>query len=321
MPTLLSGIAATALALGTPASTARSAAEEPVPAAEISYLAVDDEISLRRIVIRHAEPRPTVLFLHGFPETLHAWHDVSAELAGDYDIHAFDWPGFGLSSRPASGFDYSPRDYARILRSYIDKAGIDRSRLVIYATDIGGLPALLAALEEPGIARKIIVGDFAPFDRPLLMQERLQALKSAATNDQVRVQFNAGRDEILANAMRRGLTPEEQFEVSPAYRADMAAGWRHGAITTADAFARYYAAFTRDQEDFEAKVGQLRTPVSVVWGARDIYIGPAMGAEFADRINAHFSALPGVGHYPHLQDAKRTAAEIRAAFVDEGFEQ
>lgn len=321
MTKLTPAIIAAAIALGSPAPMPFAHAAEPVPVAEIGYVALDNGIDLRRMTVRHAEPKPAVLFLHGFPETLYAWQDMSADLAADHEVHAFDWPGFGRSSRPADGFGYSPRDYAHILRQYVDKAGIDRSRLVIYATDIGGLPALLAALEEPGIARRIIVGDFAPFDRPQFMQERLQALKSPATNEQVRVQFNTGRDEILANAMRRGLSPEEQFEISAAYRADMAAGWQHGPITSADAFARYYAAFTRDQADFEAKAGQLKTPVSVVWGARDIYIDAAMGAEFAARIKARFSILPGVGHYPHLQDSKRTAAEIRAAFADEGIER
>lgn len=305
----LSGLAATTLLLGSPSPIA--AASEPAPTAEIGTLAVADDIAVRRLLVRPAAPKATVLLLHGFPETIHAWQGVSAELAGDYEIHAFDWPGFGQSSRPAD-FGYAPRDYARILRAYIDKAGIDRSRLVIYATDIGGLPALLAALDEPGIARHIVVGDFAPLDRPQYMQERLQALKTPATNAAVRAAFNAGRDEILANAMRRGLSPEEQFEISLTYRADMAAGWGHGAISSADAFARYYAAFSRDQADFEGRIGELKTPVSVVWGGKDVYIDQAMGREFAGRVGARFTLLADTAHYPHLQDPKRTAAEIRA---------
>ena len=60
--------------------------------------------------------------------------------------------------------------------------------------------------------------------------------------------------------------------------------------------------------------------MSVVWGAKDIYIDSAMGAEFAGRIKARFSIVPGAGHYPHLQNPKRTAAEIRAAFANEGIE-
>jgi pimeloyl-ACP methyl ester carboxylesterase len=314
----LRAMVATSLTLGAPTAPAAAQLAEPADAknrAEIGYVGIGSDIILRRSIARPDAPKGVVLLLHGFPETFYAWQDVSTALAADYEVHAFDWPGFGLSTRPSPDtFAYAPRDYARILRAYIDSAGIDRSKLTIYATDIGALPALLAALEDPEIARAIVVGDFAPFDRPQHMQERLQALKSSATNAAVRAQFNAGRDEILANAMRRGLAPDEQFEVSSALKADMAQGWTHGPISTADAFAAYYANFTRDQDYFEANIARLETPVRVVWGAKDVYIDQAMGAEFAARLNARLTLLPGVGHYPHLQNPERTVAEIRATF-------
>lgn len=242
---------------------------------------------------------------------------MSADLAADFEVHAFDWPGFGLSSRPAADrFAYGPRDYARVLRLYIARAGIDRTKLTIYATDIGGLRTLLAALDEPGIARTIIVGDFAPFDRPRQMQERLQALKSPETNEQVRAQFNASRDEIIENTWRRGLKPDEQFEISGAFKADMTQAWNHGDLTSADVFARYYAQFTRDQDHLEANLDRLKTPIQVVWGDRDIYINKAIGVEFAAKTNSNISVLPGIGHYPHLQNPRRTAAKIRSAIID-----
>jgi pimeloyl-ACP methyl ester carboxylesterase len=53
--------------------------------------------------------------------------------------------------------------------------------------------------------------------------------------------------------------------------------------------------------------------VKVVWGADDLYINPAMGAEFAARAHVPITVLPGVGHYPHLQVPDRTVEEIRAA--------
>lgn len=316
MPNSFAIIAAAALSVG--ATVSPVIGQTPaagVPKVDIGFLELDHDTTVRRMVVRTEQPKRIVLLLHGFPETLYTWQGVSAALSGDVEVHAFDWPGFGLSSRPAAGvFAYGPRDYARVLREYVEKAGIDRSKLVIYATDIGGLPALLAALDEPGIAHGIIVGDFAPFDRPQHMQERLQALKSAASGEQVRAQFNAARDEILENAMRRGLPPEEQFELSPTFKADMAQGWGHGALTSADAFALYYAQFTRDQNFLEANIARLRTPVRVVWGSKDVYINPEMGVEFAHRVNAPFSLLPGIGHYPHLQNPRQAADEIRAAF-------
>jgi pimeloyl-ACP methyl ester carboxylesterase len=308
----LIGAAAAVAALCAPDTPAYA---QPERKADIGFVTIDNDITLRRMVVRNPQPKGTVLFLHGFPETLYAWKDMSLALADDYDVHAFDWPGFGLSSRPSvDRFSYAPKDYARVLGEYIKKADIDTSKLTIYATDIGALPALLLALEKPDIAKTIIVGDFAPLNRPQYMYESLQVLKTAASNDQARAQLNKNRDDILENAYRRGLPKEVQFEVSREFKDDMARGWSHGGLTTADAFAHYYLHFTRDQDHFESQLARLKTPVKVVWGETDLYIKKEMGAEFAGRINAEFTLLPGIGHYPHLQSPKQAIDEIRASF-------
>jgi pimeloyl-ACP methyl ester carboxylesterase len=186
--------------------------------------------------------------------------------------------------------------------------------LTIYATDIGALPVLLLVLEEPDIARSLIVGDFAPFNRPAYMWENLEALKSKPASDQVRAFMNANREEILANTFWRGLPKEAHYEVSREFRDDMARGWSHGEMTSVDAFYHYYSHFTRDQEFFESNLGRLVTRVTVVWGSEDLYIKKEMGIELADRIQADLKLLPGIGHYPHLQAPSQAIDEIRASF-------
>ena len=283
--------------------------------ADIGFFEIDKDITLRRMVVHNPRPKGTVLFLHGFPETLYAWKDISLALAEDYEVHAFDWPGYGFSSRPTvDRFSYAPKDYARVLDEYIGKAGIDTSKLTIYATDIGALPALLLALEKPDIARTLIVGDFAPFNRPRYMYESLQSLKAGPSMDQARAQLNKNREDILENAFARGLPKEVQFEVSREFKDDMSRGWNQGAMTTADAFAHYYAHFTRDQDHFESQLARLKTPVKVVWGEKDLYIKKEMGVEFAERVRAELALLPGIGHYPHLQNPKQAIDEVRASF-------
>ena len=224
------------------------------PSVEIGTIAIDADITLRRMIIQPTKSKGAVLLLHGFPETLYAWKDIGLALADDYEIHAFDWPGFGLSSRPpVDRFAYAPRSYARVLKDYVDRVGIDRSKLTIYATDIGALPVLLLALEAPDIAMSLIVGDFAPFDRPAYMWENLQALKSKPASDRVRAFMNANREEILANTFWRGLPQEAYYDLSPEFRDDMARGWSHGDMTPVDAFYHYYSHFTQDQDHFESK--------------------------------------------------------------------
>ena len=281
----------------------------------IDTFRIDDDITLRRMVVRNAHPAGTVLFLHGFPETLYAWKDIAADLGTRYEVHAIDWPGYGLSSRPpVDRFSYAPKDYARVLGAYIRQSGLDTSRLTIYATDIGALPALLLALEEPGIARTIIVGDFAPFDRPAYMYESLQALKTAPSSEQVRAQLNKNRDEILENTFTRGLPEAARFAVSPEFRQDLATGWDHGTMTSADAFYHYYSHFTRDQDYLEASLSRLKTPVRVVWGEKDLDIKMEMGMEFAATAGVPIDILPGMGHFPHLQSPRHVVDTIDASF-------
>ncbi|WP_037377314.1 alpha/beta fold hydrolase [Sinorhizobium americanum] len=282
---------------------------------EIGYVKASRDITLRRMVARSPSPKGTVLLLHGFPETLCVWKGISLALADDYEVHSFDWPGYGFSSRPpADEFSYAPADYASVLRAYIERARIDQSKLVIYATDIGALPALLLALEKPDIARKIVVGDFAPFDRPQYMYESLQNLKSEPSASKTRAYMNKARAEILENSYRRGLPESAQFELPSDVKEDMTKGWGQGKLTSADAFYHYYSHFTRDENYFEANLSKLTTRVKVIWGEDDIYIKKEMGGELAEKIKAELSLLPEVGHYPHLQNPGQTLAEIRASF-------
>jgi hypothetical protein len=99
------------------------------------------------------------------------------------------------------------------------------SKLTIYATDSGALPTRLLAVENPEIARTIIVGDFAPFNRPQFMYASLQKLKGGPAMDQVRASLNSNRDEILENTFTRGLSKEEHLEIASEFKDDMSRGW------------------------------------------------------------------------------------------------
>lgn len=311
-PTGLAAAVALSLAL---TACAHQKVQDPQP--EIGTLQVTPDITLRTMVYHHPDPAGIVLLLHGFPETVYTWKPVGQILGQEYEVHAFDWPGYGQSSRPSvEKFSYSPRDYSVVLDQYIEKAHIDRSKLIIYATDIGGLPPLLLAMDKPDIAKKIIVGDFAPFNRPQYMWDKLRLLKTRPAADAVRAAINTpqARDETLKNAFTRGLPPEAVYDTAEEFKEDRARGWDHDGMSSADAFYYYYINFNRDEDYLEANLGKLKTPILVVWGEKDFYINKDMGVEFAGKAHLPLQLLPGLGHYPHLQAPEKTAEEIRAAF-------
>ena len=55
--------------------------------------------------------RPTVVFIHGYPQTKEIWGEVLDRLVGRYHVIAYDLRGFGGSSRPRGPASY---DYERL---------------------------------------------------------------------------------------------------------------------------------------------------------------------------------------------------------------
>jgi hypothetical protein len=70
-------LAAVALLCSSIAPGYAQASSEQEQKAEIAFFEIDKDITLRRMVMHNARPKGIVLFLHGFPETLYAWKDIS----------------------------------------------------------------------------------------------------------------------------------------------------------------------------------------------------------------------------------------------------
>ena len=54
---------------------ATASAQAPQP--ETGFLPLDSGITLRRMVVRSAKPKGTLILLHGFPETLYSYKEIS----------------------------------------------------------------------------------------------------------------------------------------------------------------------------------------------------------------------------------------------------
>src|SRR3954452_14664041 len=71
-----------------------------------------------------------VLLLHGLGATKASFYDTSAVLSRDgYRVHALDLPGFGSSSKPATG-PYTARWFADSVTGVMDKLGIGCAHFV-----------------------------------------------------------------------------------------------------------------------------------------------------------------------------------------------
>jgi haloacetate dehalogenase len=124
-----------------------------------------EEIDVGEVVlrVRHGGEGSPVVLLHGHPRTHATWHRVAARLAPRHMVVCPDLRGYGHSMLPPDQPDHgqsSKRAMAADVVAAMRKLGHDRFAVVGH--DRGGLVALRAALDHPGVVTRVVIMDALP---------------------------------------------------------------------------------------------------------------------------------------------------------------
>jgi NAD(P)-dependent dehydrogenase (short-subunit alcohol dehydrogenase family)/pimeloyl-ACP methyl ester carboxylesterase len=74
--------------------------------------------------------RPTILAIHGYPDNHHVWDAVAEQLAGQFNVVAYDVRGAGESARPADRSGYRFPQLVSDIGAVIDSLGVDAVHLL-----------------------------------------------------------------------------------------------------------------------------------------------------------------------------------------------
>lgn len=99
------------------------------------------------------EDAPTVVLIHGYPDSAHVWNAVVADLAGDYRCIRYDVRGAGRSERPSRTRDYAMDHLRRDLAAVLDWASPDES-VHLVAHDWGSIQTW-ESVTEPDMGKRI----------------------------------------------------------------------------------------------------------------------------------------------------------------------
>ena len=166
MRTSARNLLARLLSLAVPAALAACHVKYPatadaIPAAvwpqKTYYRMVD--VRGHRIFFREAGPpeRPTLLLLHGYPSSSHAYRELIPLLSGRYHVIAPDNLGSGFSDHPSpSDTTYTFDLLAGYVSGLVEALGIER--YVLYMQDFGAPVGFRVALAHPERVRGLVVG-------------------------------------------------------------------------------------------------------------------------------------------------------------------
>lgn len=132
---------------------------------------IDNYLSVADYKIRYLEKGsgPPVILLHGMGGSLEWWEYNLNALSRKFRTIAFDFPGFGFSSK--SGLDFSEESHSQFMASFLNAFQLPKASLI--GNSMGGLIAFLMAANYPERVDKLVLVDSAGFGAKLSFPLRL----------------------------------------------------------------------------------------------------------------------------------------------------
>ncbi|HEY2190799.1 MAG TPA: alpha/beta hydrolase [Actinomycetospora sp.] len=247
------------------------------------------------------EGDPLVL-VHGTPFSSVVWRRIAPHLARRRRVYAFDLLGYGVSDKHENQ-DVSLGVQNELFAALLDHWGLARPDVV--AHDFGGATALRTHLLDGHDYRTLTLIDpvaLSPSGSQLVQAARGHADAYAAMPPYVheavlRAYVAAGVRRTLDDAeMRRYLDPWLGEVGQPAFYRQIAQ--MHDRYTDA----------------IQDRFGELRCPVTILWGAQDAWIPVARAYDLADRIlGADLRVVDDAGHLLQEDSPETVVATVLEA--------
>lgn len=267
--------------------------------AEDKFVAVDGLQVRYRTYGEPAPGKPNLVLLHGFGNSLQSFRNLAPLLADVAYAVAIDFPGYGLSSKPAD-FDYSNTGQGDLAMKVA--RALEIAHPIYVGHSMGGAVALHCGVKDPAAAGIVFIDPgifetgvpkftaYAPFPFPRLSAKlfgdrawRGQFLKRSFVNPDVVT------DAVLDDLARTSMTDD------------------YWAGATA-----MMSMFKPGQE--EPLLPRVKVPVLAIYGEADRNHPNADRKRLQAAIpGSGLVVISGAGHYPHEEKAAETAAAIIAA--------
>jgi pimeloyl-ACP methyl ester carboxylesterase len=240
---------------------------------------------------------PDVLLIHGLGGTRASLFETAADLSPRYRVHAIDLPGFGSSSKPATGA-YNARWFAEIVLGLLDELGISSAHIV--GNSMGGRVAIEVGLQAPdrvgglgllcpGVA--FVRRGLHPLVR--LLRPEFGMLPHTFHRSLIAGQFWAmfhDRDRIDPEV---GDLMVEEFRRIYASR-----GARYAFLSSA---RNIYLEAPFGRNGFYHRLAGLQPPALFIWGSHDPLIPAAFGPHVRQWLPNAEQAVLDCGHVPQVE--------------------
>ena len=266
---------------------------------------------------------PAVVLMHGFPDDQRIYARLLPLLSPRRAV-SFDFLGYGRSDRSDTA-GFTPEDHTAQITAVLD--ALDIPEAVLVGHDASGPDAVFYALAHPErVAHLALLNTVFGRRDALIMPEMTKLLSEQ--------ELGTLADDMIGDpAQRLWLLHRwgQQWELDANDPEGLAAQsilpQFYGNDSQPDALAaiRSWTAqlpASLDRQDIlvaEEALRRIHTPVSIIFGEKDRYLGPALATEIAGLFtNSTLHLVEQAGHYPQYDRPGTVAAFLTHAARDAG---
>lgn len=246
----------------------------------------------------HGSP---LLLIHGIGHSSTAWMRSLPALANRHRVIAVDLPGHGPGH-----VNGDPYDFAFFTRSVLAFCeALDLDRVDVVGSSLGGLLAMLAALERPSLFRKLVLVSPLGFTKPPVPPLDDAVLHLIG----LWLSFPRTRALVRAGYAAGFFDASQVDEASVDELASRAQSQPR--LDAARRTLREIFHYSKRLEKLHERLPELHHPTLVIWGKNDPVL-PAKDVEIARRVlpSPRIEVFERCGHSPHIEQSEAFCALV-----------
>ncbi|VAW92316.1 hypothetical protein MNBD_GAMMA21-1212 [hydrothermal vent metagenome] len=254
--------------------------------------------------------RPTLIMLHGFPDSMHLYDWLVPEMIPDRHIVTFDFTGWGDSDKP----EHYKYDFAS-LRDDLDRVitQLKLTEVVLVLHDASGPPGIEWALAHPDKTKGLVLLNTFYGPMPTLKApEAIARFSTPGLYRDVSVFMATQSDYIWFNGYSEQLT---KFISTVERRDKVIKILAHQSFAIRPAFFSLNKVLLEEVAKHNAMAEELESftrPVRIIFGADDPYLNIGVAQEFHRLFpRSELFLIEDAGHFVQIDKPERVAELLR----------
>ncbi len=277
------------------------------------YLTLPGGLKVHYLEAGYPDAQP-VLLTHGFLGSSNDWRYNIEKLAygstKNFRVIAPDWPGFGLTDKPAKA-PYSVTYYSLFIKAFAD--ALDLKKFDLVGHSMGGRYSAAFTILNPEYVRRLILVAPANFENDAMMLKLTNLPFSGLLLDKVVKAL--GNPVNVKKHLNIIFHNERYYPTNSEIRELAQAFSQPEQVVALKAMTKAFSHLGNELDHFKSRLGEIKQPTLVIAGKQDRVFSPEVVSKIKNFVaHTRFYWLDNCGHMPQIEKSYEVN-RMMAAFL------